>query len=227
LFGHLSKFYIFRISCQILRKFAPWMPPQCCMHHDPVRTFFSSSLVIYLHFSYENWPFGCPPGWMPGAVAPSAHPSARHWMRSFDEDVVLQLLLITWCHNAIAVEMTSSFWLEAIRFDWSSSVRQKSKMSIIYRISSIRRNRNVKIDKWTLLIEDASWPVVKISAQNVTSNRKLSKIRIRGAKDIRNSMKELVLWRRKATRPKYPNLVTHTELEVSFWTDSTQYINNY
>src|SRR6218665_3919154 len=27
---------------------------------------------------YENWPLGCSLGWMPGAVAPSAPPSARH-----------------------------------------------------------------------------------------------------------------------------------------------------
>jgi len=49
-------------------------------------------------------------------------------------------------------------------------------MSIICRIASIIRNRNVKIDKRTQLIEDASRPVVKISARNVTSSRKLSKV---------------------------------------------------
>src|SRR6218665_2968759 len=48
------------------------------LHHAPVTTFFTS----FWSFTYifkENWPLGCPPGWMPGAVAPSAPPSARHW----------------------------------------------------------------------------------------------------------------------------------------------------
>src|SRR6218665_1296271 len=49
------------------------------LHHAPVTTFFSSFFAIYLHFVYKSWPLGCPPGWMPGAVAPSAPPSARHW----------------------------------------------------------------------------------------------------------------------------------------------------
>ena len=114
--------------------------------------------------------------------------STETLMTSFDNDGILQLL-IRWRHNVIAAEMTSSVWLEAIRFDWSSSVKQKTKMSIVYRIPSIRINRNGKIDERTLLIEDASWPVVKISARTVTSNRKLSKIWSR-AEDIR---------RRKAT----------------------------
>src|SRR6218665_3267794 len=38
-------------------------------------------LFIFCHlptFFYKNWPLGCPPGSMPGAVAPSATPSARH-----------------------------------------------------------------------------------------------------------------------------------------------------
>src|SRR6218665_2428302 len=56
---------LFRISCQISRKFAPWMPPPV-LHHVPVTKFFSSFLVIYLHFFYKSWPLGCPPGWMPG-----------------------------------------------------------------------------------------------------------------------------------------------------------------
>jgi len=37
-------FIFFRISCQILQKFGPWMPP--VLHHAPVRTFLSSFLVI-------------------------------------------------------------------------------------------------------------------------------------------------------------------------------------
>src|SRR6218665_3951705 len=39
-----------------------------------VTTFFSSLFAIYLQLFYKNWPLGCPPGWMPGVVAPSAPP---------------------------------------------------------------------------------------------------------------------------------------------------------
>src|SRR6218665_2360300 len=63
----------FFISCQISGQFDPWMPPPV-LHHAPVTTFFSSFFAIYLHFFNKNWPLGCPPGWMPGAVAPSAPP---------------------------------------------------------------------------------------------------------------------------------------------------------
>src|SRR6218665_2151517 len=40
--------------------------------------------IFYFFFGHlptcfkENWPLGCPPGWMPGAVAPSAPRSARN-----------------------------------------------------------------------------------------------------------------------------------------------------
>src|SRR6218665_532749 len=69
-------FSLFRISCQILRKFAPWMPPSAASRSgNDIFLFF---FVIYLLF-YENWPLACPLGWMPGAVAPFAPPSARHW----------------------------------------------------------------------------------------------------------------------------------------------------
>src|SRR6218665_956473 len=40
----------------------------------PVTTFFSSFLSMYTYIFYKPWPLGCPPGWMPGAVAPSAPP---------------------------------------------------------------------------------------------------------------------------------------------------------
>src|SRR6218665_2451079 len=47
--------------------------PPPVLHHAPVMTFFTSLMVIYLHLK-KSWPLGCPPGWMPGAVAPSAPP---------------------------------------------------------------------------------------------------------------------------------------------------------
>src|SRR6218665_1142951 len=73
----LAKFLTtFFISCQISGQFAPWMPPPV-LHHAPVTTFFSSFFAIYLHFLQKLAPW-MPPGWMPGAVAPSAPPSARH-----------------------------------------------------------------------------------------------------------------------------------------------------
>jgi len=65
------------MSCHISRKFAPWMPTPV-LHHAPVTTFFSSFLSFTYILFEENWPLGCPRGWMPGAVAPSAPPSARH-----------------------------------------------------------------------------------------------------------------------------------------------------
>src|SRR6218665_1642908 len=39
-------------------------PPKAasCPGYDTFRFFF----VMYLHFFKENWPLGCPPGWMPG-----------------------------------------------------------------------------------------------------------------------------------------------------------------
>src|SRR6218665_922763 len=44
------------------------------LHHAPVTTslyFFFGHLPTFFK---ENWHLGCPPGWMPGAVAPSAPP---------------------------------------------------------------------------------------------------------------------------------------------------------
>src|SRR6218665_1948591 len=47
--------------------------------HRALETTFSSSLFSHLPtFVYENWPLECPLRWMPGAVAPSAPPSAHH-----------------------------------------------------------------------------------------------------------------------------------------------------
>ena len=48
------------------------MPPSTASY--PGNDIFLFFFVIYLHFSYENWSLGCPPGWMPGAVAPFAPP---------------------------------------------------------------------------------------------------------------------------------------------------------
>src|SRR6218665_800568 len=45
-------------------------PPASCPGNNIFLFFFLS----YLHFFNENWPLGCPPGWMPGAVAPCAPP---------------------------------------------------------------------------------------------------------------------------------------------------------
>ena len=45
------------------------------LHHAPVTTLIFSLLFCHLPtFFEESWPLGCPPGWMPGAVAPSAPP---------------------------------------------------------------------------------------------------------------------------------------------------------
>ena len=47
-------------------------PPM--LHHAPVTTFFLLPFWSFTYIFKENWPLGCPPGWMPGAVAPSAPP---------------------------------------------------------------------------------------------------------------------------------------------------------
>ena len=74
--------FLFCISCQISRKFTPWILP--VLHRAPVMTFF----LPFCHFPTfkKNWLLGCPPGWMPPgwmpeAVTPSAPPSARHCPR--------------------------------------------------------------------------------------------------------------------------------------------------
>jgi len=54
------------------------MPPyildaQCHNICSLIFHFLLLFLSIYLHFFVnENWVLGCPPGWMPGAVAPPA-----------------------------------------------------------------------------------------------------------------------------------------------------------
>ena len=69
----LIKFYpnfpLFRIGS---RKFAPWIPPTV-LHYAPVTTFFSS-FISHLPTFFRKLAYWMPPGWMPGAVAPSAPP---------------------------------------------------------------------------------------------------------------------------------------------------------
>src|SRR6218665_1195340 len=78
-FSHSPKFFTFSHQLSHFTKIgsldAPLSAASCL-----VTTFFSSFLAFTYIFFYKNWPFGCPPGWMPGAVAPSAPPSARHWV---------------------------------------------------------------------------------------------------------------------------------------------------
>src|SRR6218665_2162902 len=66
------KFSLFRISCQISREFAPWMPP--VLHHAPVTTFFTSFLVIYLHSFKKTGPLDAPQGRCPGPSHRPHHP---------------------------------------------------------------------------------------------------------------------------------------------------------
>src|SRR6218665_2799243 len=65
-----------RFSHQLSREFAPWMPPgvASCPGND-IFYFFFGHLPAFFK---ENWPLEYPPGWMSGAVAPSATHSARH-----------------------------------------------------------------------------------------------------------------------------------------------------
>jgi len=56
----------------------------------------------------------------------------------------------------------------------------------------------MKFYKLTVAFEHTNWYVIEISTRNVTSNRKSSKTWVRD-KEIWNSTKELLLWRRKST----------------------------
>jgi len=60
---HLN-FHFFRISCQISREFAPWIPPSAAS--CPGNDFFTSFLVIYLHFCKKTGPLDAPQGGCPG-----------------------------------------------------------------------------------------------------------------------------------------------------------------
>src|SRR6218665_4191809 len=85
---------------QISRNFAPWIPPSAasCPGNDIFLFFFS-----YLPtFFYENWPLECPPGWMPGAVAPAAPLSLHATVRIHSEresllNVCVRLLKTSRC----------------------------------------------------------------------------------------------------------------------------------
>ena len=123
---------------------------------------------------------------------------------SFEKDVILLLLFICCWYDVIFVALDAK--LRIVHFKILLE-RERTKMSrylktigLIYRISSIRRNRNrpMKFDKRTVPFEDTNWSVIETSKRNTTSNRKSSKPWVR-AKAIRNSTKERLLWRRKST----------------------------
>ncbi len=82
------------------------MPPSAasCPGND-IFLFFFSHLPT---FFYENWPLGCPQGWMPGAVAPSAPPSARHWNNIvYIPSMSLSLKLMAWnCNQQLLLNFT-------------------------------------------------------------------------------------------------------------------------
>src|SRR6218665_2578536 len=67
----LQHFSLFRISCQISRKFAPWMPASAASRSGNDIFLF---LFVITYIFYKNLPLGCPPGCVPGAVAPFAPP---------------------------------------------------------------------------------------------------------------------------------------------------------
>src|SRR6218665_949757 len=77
-FSHLSKFFTFSHQLSNFTKIRSLDAPPV-LHHAPVATFFSSFLSFTDFFKTKTGPLNAPPGWMPGAVAPSAPPSARHW----------------------------------------------------------------------------------------------------------------------------------------------------
>jgi len=64
-------FALFRISCQISRKFTNWMPPPSAAS-CPGNDIFLFSFCHLPTFILRKLALGCPPGWIPVAVAPSA-----------------------------------------------------------------------------------------------------------------------------------------------------------
>jgi len=77
-FSHLPTLVTFPHKLSQLTKILSLDAPS--LYHAPVTTFFSSFLVIYLHFLRKLAP-SMPQRWMTGAVAP---PSARHCLGYID-----------------------------------------------------------------------------------------------------------------------------------------------
>src|SRR6218665_4104668 len=73
-------FSLFRISCPAIVAFHEnsllgCLPNAASCPDNDICIFLFAKLPT---FFYKNWSLGCPLGWMPAAVAPSAPPSARH-----------------------------------------------------------------------------------------------------------------------------------------------------
>src|SRR6218665_209920 len=84
-------FFIFRIFSNFTKMRSLDAPPM--LHHVPLTTFFSSFLSHLPTFVYENWPLGCPPGWMPGAVVPFTPPSACHCIQIIERCICWNVIL--------------------------------------------------------------------------------------------------------------------------------------
>ena len=72
-FSHMPKNFDFQHQFSNFTNIFPLYAPQCCIipGNDILLFIFQSFTCIFLK---ENWLLGCPPGWMPGAVGPSAPP---------------------------------------------------------------------------------------------------------------------------------------------------------
>src|SRR6218665_381646 len=81
---HLN-FHFFRISCQVSREFAPWIPPSAAS--CPGNDFFTSLLVIYLHFCKKTGPLDAPRVDVRGRHTVRT-PSARHCTAGHPKNVL-------------------------------------------------------------------------------------------------------------------------------------------
>jgi len=73
-FSRSPKFFTFFTSFVKFHENSLLGCPPPVRNHAPVTTYFHFFFGHLPTFFSENWHLGCPPGWMPEAVAPSAHP---------------------------------------------------------------------------------------------------------------------------------------------------------
>src|SRR6218665_3476345 len=84
--------------------------PSPVLHRTLVTTFFSSFLVFYLLFFNQNWPLGCPPGWMPGPSHrphPPLHDTVLSFRKLISHAISLSILMMT--SNTTTVVIAGNF----------------------------------------------------------------------------------------------------------------------
>jgi len=127
----------------------------------------------------------------------------------FDKDVILLLMFACRSYDGIFVALDANAAKRFINATWQrvdENVDDYLIFSYMYLMANFiefLRSGEIETHVWkfykrTVAFENTNWYVIEISTRNITSNRKSSKTWVR-AKEIRNSTKELLLWRRKST----------------------------